>query len=178
MARCAEQSLSPDLGERTKAANALQKFMNYPLDQEVDKTAVGLSVLNVAIDIFSTDIMGILGEVAGPIVNYFLSVPFSGLNEFSGKKVESARVDAFLTATFGDKFNRTEMNMISNHLKLPANVKDWANEEAELTAGSGRINPNLEPLARSYSMTIQDPGVLADVLADFNALKAKSHPAQ
>jgi hypothetical protein len=177
MARCAEQSLSPDLGERTKAANALQKFMNYPLDQEVDKTAVGLSVLNVAIDIFSTDIMGILGEVAGPIVNYFLSVPFSGLKEFSGKKVESEKVDAFLTATFGDKFNRTEMNMISNHLKLPANVKDWANEEAELTAGSGRINPNLDPLARSYSMTIQDPCVLSEVLADFNALKAKSHPA-
>ena len=72
-------------------------------------------------------------------MNYFLSSPYAGLKEFSGNKADPARVDAFLTETFGDKFTRSEMNMISEHLKLPANLKDWAEEEAELTACPGEF---------------------------------------
>jgi hypothetical protein len=173
MKKCSDQLRSADLAERIKAAHDWQKFIDFPLDQAIDKVAVGLSVLNVAVDIVTTDIMGIVDEVASPIVNYFLSAPFAGLKEFSGDKVDSARLDAFLTATFSDKFTRSEMNMISDHLKLPANLKDWADEDAELSVGPGRIYPQMGPLARSYSMTIRDPNVLSDVLDDYNALKSK-----
>lgn len=174
MTKCAEQSRSPDLTERTKAANAWAKFTEFPLKQAIDPTEAGLSVLNVVIDTLKADVMGILGEVAGPIVNYFLSAPFLGLRQFSGKKVEPAKLDAFLTASFGDKFSRSEMNMISEHLKLPANLKDWAEVAAELTVDAGRIYPEMGPLARSYSMTMRDPAVLSEVLADFNERQAKS----
>ncbi len=176
LGKCAEQVRSEDPAERSKAVTAWEKFTNFPLEPAVDRTAAGLSVLNVAIAVGKLDVMGVLGEVASPIVSFFLSAPFVGLRQFSGNKVEPAKLDAFLTDSFGDRFNRTEMNMISNHLKLPANLKDWAAEAAELTAGAGRIYLEQSPLARSYSMTVRDPDVLSDVMADFNALKAKTQP--
>jgi hypothetical protein len=172
MAKCATQALSPDPAERMKAADAWEKFMEFPLDKAVDKTEVGLSVLNVAIDVVKADVMGILGEVASPIVNYFLSIPFAGIREFSGDKADSGKLETFLAKTFGDQFNRGEMNMISSFLDLPANMKDWQNFDAQLTVTPGRIYPQNDPLARSFTMTIRDPNVLSEIMADFAAPKA------
>jgi hypothetical protein len=174
MTKCAEQALSPDPGERMKAADAWQKFMEFPLDKAVDKTEVGVSVLNVAIDIAKADVMGVLSEVASPIVNYFLSIPFLGIREFSGGKADSGKLDAFLTATFGDQFNRGEMNMISSFLELPGNLKDWPDIGAQFSVNAGRIYPQAGPLARSFMMKITDPNVLSEIMADFDALKASS----
>jgi hypothetical protein len=174
LAKCAEQARSAELEEREKAVAAWEKFTGFPLELAVDRTAAGMSVLNAVIAVGKMDVMGVLAEVAGPIANFFLSAPFLGLRQFSGNKVEPAKLDAFLTDSFGDTFTRTEMNMISYHLKLPSNLKDWAAETAELTAGVGRIYPDEGPLARSYSMNIRDPDVLSEAVEDFKALQAKA----
>jgi hypothetical protein len=175
MAKCATQALSPDPAERMKAADAWEKFMEFPLDKAVDKTEVGVSVLNVAVDIAKADVMGILSEVASPIVNYFLSTPFVGIREFSGDKADSGKLEAFLAATFGDQFNRGEMNMISSFLELPANMKDWPGVDPQFCVNAGRIYPQAEPLARSFMMKIHDPGVLSEIMADIDALKSPRH---
>jgi hypothetical protein len=62
--------------------------------------------------------------------------------------------------------------MISNHFKLPANLKGWAEEAAKLPTSAERIYPEMGPLAWSYSMTIRDPNVLSGVRADFNEWQA------
>ncbi|HEX3717923.1 MAG TPA: hypothetical protein VH595_08140 [Verrucomicrobiae bacterium] len=174
ISKCSEQLQDPNPAERTKAVNAWRNFLAFPLDKAIDKTEAGLSVLNVAIDIFKADVMGILGEVASPILNYFLSAPFSGIREFDGDKADPAKLDAFLAASFGDKFNRGEMNMISAFLELPGNLKDWADVDAQWSASSGRIDPQAGPLARSYSMTFRDPNVISEMVADLNTLKAET----
>ena len=174
---CSEQLRSQDLEVRAKAAAAWQKFLNFPLEQAIDATEAGKSVLNVAIDAIHGDALGILGEIAGPVISYFLSAPFRGLREFGGSKAEPARLDAFLSGTFGDKFTRSEMNMISDWLKLPANLKDWAADDAGLTVGAGRIYVDRDPLARSYLISTRDPVVASDMLDDFKAMQAKARPA-
>jgi hypothetical protein len=172
MAKCATQALGPDPAERMKAADAWEKFMEFPLDKAVDKTEVGVSVLNVAVDIAKADVMGILSEVASPIVNYFLSTPFVGIREFGGDKADSGKLEAFLAATFGDQFNRGDMNMISSFLELPANTKDWPGVGAQFCVNAGRIYPQAEPLARSFMMKIRDPDVLSEIMADIESLKS------
>jgi hypothetical protein len=67
--------------------------------------------------------------------------------------------------------------MISHHLYLPNNLKDWADEDAELGAASGRIYPQLGPLARSYTMTTHNPDELSEIMEDVKDLKAKTRPA-
>ncbi len=177
MAKCAERLRSPDLEERAKAADAWQKFLDYPLEQAIDRTEAGLGVLNVALDLVKADVLGLVGDVVGPVAKYFLTSSFHGLRNFSGGHADQARLDAFLTATFGDRFDRGEMHLISNFLKLPANLKDWAADEAELTVGAGRIYLDRDPLARSFMMSNQDPNVLSDIVDDFNAKWAKAKAA-
>ncbi|HEX4121862.1 MAG TPA: hypothetical protein VH619_14675 [Verrucomicrobiae bacterium] len=173
MAKCAEQALSREPSDRIKAADAWEKFTDYPLEKAVDKTEAAMSVLNVAIDIAKADVMGVLGEVASPIVNYFLSAPFSGIREFGDDKADSSKLESFLTMTFGDNFSRGEMNMISAFLELPGNLKDWADVGAILTASTGRVDASANALARSFLMNIRDPNILSEMMADVDDLKAR-----
>ena len=176
MARCAALVQSQDSEQRAKGTDAWQKFLNYPLDQPVDKTALGIGAFNVTADLVQGDVLGAIGEVAGPIVDFFRNASFHGLQELSGNQADVKWLDAFFTDTFRDKFNRAEMFMISHHLNLPANLKDLADEDAELTAVSGRIYPDKGPLARSYTMTFRNPDELSEIMADFHDMKAKSQP--
>lgn len=177
ISQCSAQIQSPDSEQRARAVAAWQKFLDYPFDQQVDKTALGVGAFNVTADLAQGDVLGAIGEVAGPIVDFFRNASFHGLKEFSGNPANVKWLDAFFTNTFRDKFNRGEMFMISHHLGLPANLKDWADEEAELTAASGRIYPQMGPLARSYLMTLRDPNELSEIMADIQDMKAKTRPA-
>ena len=177
ISQCSAQILSPDSEQRARGAAAWQKFLDYSFDQPVDKTALGVGMFNVTADLVQGDVLGAIGEVAGPIVDFFKNASFHGLKEFSGNPADVKWLDAFLTNTFRDKFNRGEMFMISHHLDLPANLKDWADEEVEFTAASGRIYPQMGPLARSYQMTVRDPNELSEFMADIQDMKAKTRPA-
>jgi hypothetical protein len=177
MAKCADQLRNPDPEVRAEAAAAWEKFLDFPLEQAIDAVEAGKSALNVAIDAIQGNPLGVLSEVAGPVFSYFLSTPFRGLREFGGRKAEPARLDDFLTGAFGDKFTRSEMNLISDQLKLPANLKDWAADDAELTVGAGRIFTDRDPLARSYLISTRDPVIASDMIDEFKAAQAKARAA-
>lgn len=162
MIKCHELSQSTDLAQRTKAAEALAKLDAFLPDDGVSAKELSFTFIKLAklIQYVPTfDVAGVVDDWLPPVMNYLGGVPLSGLRQFGARTADPGKLDAFLTESFGDKFNRNDMESIANLLELPDDLADWAKEAAEFSVRGERLDAMAPPLSRPYS--IQAKGVVA-----------------
>jgi hypothetical protein len=170
MVKQAELSRSTVIADREKAAAALQKLQSFSPGADMSKMEFGKGLLKIAKSALKGDVVGIVAEVASPVVQYLAGIPLSGLRDFGGKKVGSGELDRFLVDNFGDKFNRHEMDEIAIMLGLPENLTAWGKEEkAVVTLRSGRLD-NSPPLSRPHRVHIEDAAHVENARKDFEDL--------
>lgn len=178
MEKLRELSQSTDLAQRSKAADALKKLNQYSPDEDIGKVEFGLSLYKIIKNVFVPDPVGIIEEIAPQVAKIFLKIPFQGLSQFGGAKIDPKKFNVFLKNTFGDQFNRGEMDFISYHLQLADDLRDWEMTDATLSTKSGRIYPDAPPLGRSFMMqTTYGPNV-ENMEQDADELLKKAVPFQ
>jgi hypothetical protein len=150
--KCWELAQSTDLSQRTKAAEALKKLNQYSPDADMGKLEFGVAVFEILKNAFAANPIGILEKIVPHVAKLFLEAPFKGLQQFAGKKVDPEQFNSFLKETFGDRFNRGEMDFISYHLQLPENLAEWETAEANLSVSPGRLDAAAPPLGRAFNM--------------------------
>lgn len=168
----AELSHSTVIADREKAAVALEKLQGFSPAADMSKMEFGKGLLNVAKSALKGDIVGIIGDVASPVVQYLAGIPLSGLRDFGSKKIGSGELDSFLLDNFGDKFNRHELDSIAIMLGLPENLTAWGKEKAIISMRSGRLD-DAPPLSRPYRVRIEDAAHVENARKDFEDLRKR-----
>jgi hypothetical protein len=174
LVRCYELSRSTDLVEREKGAAALEKLNQFSPDDDLSATDFGVGLLKIAIDVAKLDTLGVIAEIAAPIVKYLGGISFSGLRQFRDKNTGLQTVTKFLKDNFGDQFNRSEMDFISTLLKLPDNLADWGKEDTAFSVRGGRLYGQAPPLARPCVVQIEDAPYVNNAQKDFADLLDRS----
>ncbi len=170
MTRCWELSRGTDMAERQKAADVYEKFNKFSPEDDLSVTEFGIDLLKIAIDVGKADPLGIVTEIASPIVTYLGGVSFSGLRQFVGKNADPKGLKEFFRDNFGDHWNRNEMDFISTLLKLPDDLTDWGKKEATFSAYGGRLDSGAPPLARPCFIQVADAAYINNAQKDFDDL--------
>ncbi len=176
MIQCWELSHSTDLAQRTKAAEALQKLDTFSPDIGVSATQFGISLINVIKAVVTYDPVGIIDEIASPLVKYLGGIPLSGLRQFGSNNSDPQKLGTFLQDNFGDQFNRNEMDFISTLLTLPDDLAQWRKEETEFTVEGGRLDWSAPPLARPSFVRTVSPAHVTNAKKDFDELLKQAVP--
>ncbi len=174
LVKCWNMSRSPDLTARKKAVEAFEKLNQFSPDDDLPAIEFGKSLLKIATDATKADIVGIVTEIAAPIIKYLGGVTFLGLRHFKEKNVDPESFKRFFQTNFGDQFNRREMDYISTLLRLPDNLTDWESEGANLTAYGGRLVSEAPPLARPCFTQVKDPAYINNAQKDFDDLFSRA----
>ncbi|MFH1991650.1 MAG: hypothetical protein ABIK98_04485 [Pseudomonadota bacterium] len=170
LVRCWDLSRETDMDKRQKAADAFEKLNQFSPEDDLSATEFGINLLKIAKDVATADPVGIVTEIASPIVKYLGGIPFSGLRQFGGKNADPERLKKFFKDNFGDQFNRNDMDFVSTLIKLPDNLTDWGNEEATFTAYGGRLDSGAPPLARPCFTQVKDAAYINNAQKDFDDL--------
>jgi hypothetical protein len=174
MVRCSQLGSSSNLADREKAAAALTKLKAFDPNDDISRSEFLVSVLRIIKSVFLIEPAEILLEVASPMVKLFLGAPFSALGTFGGRNIESSKFDAFLIRTFGDQFNRNEMDFISNLLRLPDTLAEWSVDSSELSVAGVRHDSSAPPLARPCFIASTAPADVENAEDDFARLWDKA----
>jgi hypothetical protein len=170
MVRCWDLANGTDTKDRAKAADALQKLNEFSPEDDISEAEFGTGLLKIVVDVLKGDPVGVISEVASPIMKYIGGIPFSGLRQFSSSHVDPKKLDRFLSDNFGDKLNRQEMDFIAILLKLPEDLTEWAREEAVFTVQGGRLDAAAPALSRPCFIQVENPAHVSNAERDFEDL--------
>jgi len=170
LVRCWDLLRATDMADRQKAADAFEKLNQFSPEDDLSASEFGISLLKIVKDVAKTDPVGIITDIASPIIKYLGGVPFSGLRQFGGKNANPESLKRFFKDNFGDHFNRNEMDFISTLLKLPDNLTDWGKAEATIIAYGGRLDSGAPPLARPCFTQVEDAAYINNAQKDFEDL--------